>query len=197
MKMLMLGLLALGLTGCDSGENSEPAAPPVVETKAQPEVPSVPAGPRTMGIDSASGRLDFVGGKMLGSTQEGGFDAFTGSASLEGGQLTSIDTTSTRAGKEKLQKHLKSDDFFDVVTFPKATFKSTSVSAADGGAQRVTGTLDFHGVSHDLEFPVQVTGNNLKGAFTMDRTLWEVSYPGKPDDLIKDEVEVTFDVSLK
>ena len=36
----------------------------------------------------------------------------------------------------------------------------------------------------------------MTAEFTIDRQLWGLAYPGKPDDLIKDQVLIKLDVNL-
>jgi polyisoprenoid-binding protein YceI len=71
--------------------------------------------------------------------------------------LARIDT-----GDAKRDEHLRSKDFFEVATYPVATFSSTKVEAAGGGALRVTGELSVHGITRtvvlDLALGGQKTG---------------------------------------
>jgi polyisoprenoid-binding protein YceI len=55
-----------------------------------------------------------------------------------------VDTVDT--GEDKRNAHLKSPDFFDVASFPTATFTSTSV-AKSGGKLTIAGNLTLHGVT--------------------------------------------------
>jgi polyisoprenoid-binding protein YceI len=57
-----------------------------------------------------------------------------------------IDVTGVDTGEEARNNHLKSADFFDVATYPKATFTSTSV-AKNANGLTVAGNLTLHGVT--------------------------------------------------
>jgi len=49
-------------------------------------------------------------------------------------------------GVDQRNTHLKSPDFFDVATFPTATFTSTSVTK-NGNKLTIAGSLTLHGVT--------------------------------------------------
>jgi polyisoprenoid-binding protein YceI len=55
-----------------------------------------------------------------------------------------VDTVDT--GEDNRNTHLKSPDFFDIATFPTATFTSTSV-AKNGNKLTIAGNLTLHGVT--------------------------------------------------
>ena len=110
---------------------------------------------------------------------------------------------------EMLQKHLQTPDFFDVAKFPTASFASTSIvegvdstlfQNAEGATHTVTGTLDIHGKQKEVSFPITVTndgaGNvSAKAKFSVNRQDFDIKYPGKPDDLVRDEVIIEVDVT--
>ena len=62
------------------------------------------------------------------------------------------------------------------------------------GADSVKGTLDLHGVKKEISFPAKVTVEETKASigaeFTLMRKDFGIVYPGKPEDLIRDEVLV-------
>ena len=115
---------------------------------------------------------------------------------------------------EKLLGHLKSGDFFDVTKNPEATFTITSVAPFSGTAKdsadprqesiskykvtnpthTVSGNLTIRGVTKNITFPAQITiaGNSASAIakFNINRKDWDIVYPGKPDDLIRDEVHL-------
>ena len=113
---------------------------------------------------------------------------------------------------KKLVDHLKSDDFFSVDKFPKATFVTTGFTAnADGMAEDgnylVTGDLTIKGITHEISFPVivEISGDQLtaNGKTKLDRTKWDVKYgsgsffKGLGDNMIYDDFEIEFDLTAK
>jgi polyisoprenoid-binding protein YceI len=115
---------------------------------------------------------------------------------------------------EKLLEHLKSPDFFNVNANPEATFAITAVTPFTGTASdtadprqasiskykvadpthNVSGNLIIKGVSKNITFPAKITiANNTVDAiakFNINRKDWDIVYPGKPDDLIRDEIHL-------
>lgn len=67
-------------------------------------------------------------------------------------QSTSVDTR-----VEGRDKHLRSDDFFDVEKFPTITFKSTKVEKK-GNALMITGDFTMKGVTKQISFPFNIAG---------------------------------------
>lgn len=102
--------------------------------------------------------------------------------------------------KNKLENHLKSDDFFAVETNPISTFKITEVKdATDQGAQ-VSGNLTLRGITKNISFPVEITSNTDKAFtanadFNINRKDWGVQYEGMKDDLIADEINFKITLS--
>ena len=203
MKYTTKFLLAAALLSvhCTSELDGKPAAKvgeakgdvkPVVAPDAKPPMPE-----RTLKADPAASSIGFVGGKLAGD-HKGDFKTFTGEATVAGtvpkSVHFSIDTASVTSDADDLTTHLKSKDFFDVETFPKAEFSSTSLMPKPAGPNEyeVTGDLDLHGVKKSIVFPATITvdDSGAKGTaeFKINRKDFKIEYPGKPDDLIKDEV---------
>ncbi|HNH07250.1 MAG TPA: YceI family protein, partial [Leptospiraceae bacterium] len=70
------------------------------------------------------------------------------------------------------------------------------------GAVTVTGNLDIKGISKSVSFPAKITyaadkkTGSAKANFNINRKLWKIEYPGKPDDLIRDEVNIDLDLAI-
>ena len=208
---------ALSLVACDDATEGKPVAtvqeaapaaptPPPAAAEpaaAAPAAMAIPEGATPLAGDST---IEWIGAKVTKS-HPGGFKVLDGWAQVDGEQISRaqvvIDLDSTFSDSEKLTKHLKDPDFFDVGTFPKATFDITAITAggADGASHTVTGTLDFHGVKKEIGFPATVTmaegAATIAAEFVLNRQDFGISYPGRKDDLIKDEVLVKGQLRFK
>ena len=96
--------------------------------------------------------------------------------------MTSIMCTDLTAGKgkEKLEGHLKSEDFFGTDAHPTAEFKATKITKVNGANYTVAGDLTIKGQTHPISFPanIVITKKMVKatGKVTIDRTLYGIKY---------------------
>lgn len=188
---IALCLLAIASTGCADPTKDKPKAT-VDEPTPEPERPA--AAQRFVLTDESV--ISFVGSKITGS-HDGGFNAFEGEIRVvDGDPLQSsvdvtVDTTSLWSDDERLTEHLKSPDFFEVETYPSATFTSTEVQQ-DGERYRLVGNLTMHGITKSISFPADITIEEGRvtaaSEFAIKRFDFDIKYPGKPDDLIRDDV---------
>ncbi len=192
----LFGLVVIvALVGCAA----DPAAdkPDAEVAEAQPVTEPVAGGTTLVFSDDST--VTWVGSKVTGR-HDGGFHVFEGEIYLVNDDPTassvsvSIDTTSLWSDTDRLTGHLKSADFFDVETYPTATFTSTSIEAAESG-YTVTGNLNLHGVEKSISFPaeIEVAGGDVtvNASFAIKRFDFGIEYPGAKDDLIRDEIALT------
>ena len=120
---------------------------------------SLPAG--TFNIDPSHSRIGFSARHAMVTKVRGAFNEYTGAATVANGAASlqveisagSIDTRSAdRDG------HLQSPDFFDVATFPKIKFESTSVK--DSGSENIVveGNLTIKDVTKPIAITFEYTG---------------------------------------
>lgn len=199
-RFIVPATLFFALAGCEDPTKDKPKATVEAPAGAVTQA-ALPAGAaaETLAVDAATSTLGFVGSKVTGK-HEGKFEKISGSITLasgkaEGGRITlSADTASVKSDQEKLDGHLKSADFFDVEKFPKATFTSSQIKAGgeSGATHTVTGELELHGVKKTISFPatITVTPDAASGTaeFVINRKDFGIVYPGKQDDLIRDDV---------
>jgi polyisoprenoid-binding protein YceI len=209
-------LLALAAAACDDKSSAPQAtvAPatsavaPAATSAAPAATTAAPAaGAAKYAISSDTSKIEWTGAKITGK-HDGSFKKFSGTIDVpasgkpEDAKITiEIDASSLSTDQEKLVGHLKSPDFFDVAKFAKITFTSSKIEAAagpNGATHTITGNLELHGVTKSISFPakVAVTGDaiNATSEFQINRQDFGLKYPGKPDDLIKDNVVVKLDV---
>ena len=163
-------------------------------------LPELPAG-TSVAVDAGTSTFAFVGAKIT-NDHLGGFKGYEGNVVLdEGGQVVGTSFTISLAtvftDSEKLTKHLKKPDFFDVEQFGSARFASADIQSA-GEGHTVNGVLDLHGVTKTLSFPAKIDvadeSVHVTAEFDLNRQDFGISYPGKPDDLIKDQVKIKLDL---
>ncbi|MEW6161654.1 MAG: YceI family protein [Verrucomicrobiota bacterium] len=150
----------------------------------------------------AESTIGFVGSKVTGS-HTGGFKQFSGQLQVADGKIVGtpeikIDMRSTWSDNNRLTGHLKSPDFFDAEQFPVSTFVVTKIEPA-GPQQKVTGNLTLHGVTKSISFPasIQISDQavSVKAEFAINRKDFNINYPGKPNDLIRDNVVIKLDLT--
>jgi len=205
----------LALCACDDSKTAETTGEDATAKEASPPPPppadvDVPLPTMIEGqqheVDSAKSSIEFTGAKVTKS-HDGGFEKFDGVIVVKDdavvGTRFSIDLTSTTADAVKLTKHLLGKDFFHTEKYATAVFVSSEiVPAAEPGAvtHDVKGVLDLHGRQRPLSFPASVTvgeaGTTVSATFDINRQNWGIAYPGSPDNLIKDDVQIRLNLSF-
>ena len=69
-----------------------------------------------------------------------------------------IQTASIDSNHAERDKHLRGDDFLEVVRYPEATFTSTQYEVTDDNNGVLTGEFSLHGVTKTISFPVEKIG---------------------------------------
>lgn len=207
-------LAALLLVGC--AENPADKAPAAVVGTSTPSAvaatatPGATATPMAVAgkpyiIEPGTSKVEWVGSKVTGR-HDGGFKEFHGMVGVVDNDpekstvQIEIDATSIYADDEKLTGHLKSKDFFEVETYPTATFKSTQIKK-DGDKYTISGDLTMHGQTKQISFPatIQVADDRVKAdaEFSIKRMDFGIVYKGKADNLIRDEVVMKLNIDAK
>jgi polyisoprenoid-binding protein YceI len=117
------------------------------------------AAPETYTIDSTHTFPSFEINHLGFSTQRGRFNKTTGTIVLDQAARKasvdiSIDANSISTGLEKLEAHLRAEDFFDVAKYPTITFKSTGATFKGDKLATVSGDLGMHGVTKPVTLTV-------------------------------------------
>jgi len=119
---------------------------------------TLPAGTYT--IDASHSRLGFSARHAMVTKVRGSFNDYTGSAVVADGAASitiEINAASVDTRSADRDGHLQSPDFFDVASFPKITFASTSVK--DGGAGIIVeGNLTIKDVTKAITIEFEYTG---------------------------------------
>lgn len=96
-----------------------------------------------------------------------------------------VEIESVDVGNEKLDAHLKSEDFFYAAEHPQATFKSTSSTKIGDRMYEVSGDLTMRGVTRRITVPVEWVGTaqsrngrrcGFETVFTVNRHDYGIDY---------------------
>jgi len=117
--------------------------------------------------------------------------------------MTSLVTTDLEGEyKQKLEGHLKSEDFFGVDEHPTSTLEFTKVEATGKNSYEVTGDLTIKGITKPVTFDVSVYGNKATATMKVDRALYNVRYGSGSffenlgDKTIYDEFDLVVDLEF-
>lgn len=167
----------------------------------------------TYKVNVADSKVAWTGEKIAG-THTGTINVSQGALEFDGDKLTGgsfvidmnsiVDTDLQGEYKEKLEGHLKSDDFFGVASYPTSQFKITSVKPAGKNKYDITGDITIKGITQKITFPavIEVNGKMVTATstITVDRSKFNVKYGSKSffddigDKVIYDEFKL--DVTL-
>lgn len=169
-------------------------------------------------ISTGDSVVNWSGAKVVGGAHNGTVGVKSGELNWEKGKLTSgiitidmknmvnLDISSEKYQK-KLVGHLQSKDFFEVETYPTATFKTTKVQHVKDDSYMLWGKMTIKKSTKDIKFLAQISqkGDNVagQGEIVFDRTDFNVRYgSGKffdnlGDKMIADEIKLNFKVVAK
>lgn len=118
------------------------------------DLSDVPSG--EYGLDDHHGYISFTYSHIGFSTPHVGFRKFDANLTLDSKNPENssvevvIDTASIDSRVDDFNDHLKSADFFEVETYPQATFKSTSVESTGENTFNITGDLTIKDVTRSV-----------------------------------------------
>ncbi|MEO6034608.1 MAG: YceI family protein [Verrucomicrobiota bacterium] len=191
---LSLGLFVVAGCSDPADKVHKSAASKPVKTESAGAT-NLAVGAKEYVVRTAESKIDFVGSKVTGK-HDGGFKNFAGTIQVADGKIVGspefkINMKTLWADNAKLTGHLKSADFFDVEKYPSATFVATTIEPS-GDHHNVVGNLDLHGVTKSISFPakIEITEDaaTINADFAINRKEFNINYPGKTDDLIRDNV---------
>lgn len=124
------------------------------------------------------------------------------------GEFT-IDMTTIRDadGSERLEGHLKSDDFFGIDKYPASKLVITGSDSFEKGTATVKGTLTIKGITHPIEFKAtkmnKEDGTWFFANIVVDRTKYNIRYGSGSffdnlgDKVIYDEFKLKVNLLVK
>ena len=111
-------------------------------------------------------------------------------------QLRVVDPDASEKDRAEIQATMLGPKVLDAQKYPQIRFTSTRIEQAGPGRFQVTGKLELHGISKELEFPVSATAGRYTGKTKLKQTdfgIQPVAVAGGTVK-VKDEVEIEFDV---
>jgi polyisoprenoid-binding protein YceI len=170
---------------------------------------TAPVEMKKINVEKSS--INWVGEKITGSHtgtinfSEGYVEMTDGK--LSGGKfvvdMTTINVTDLEAGngKEKLEGHLNSDDFFGVKNHPTATFTIKTAAEKSPGVYGVSGDLTIKGKTNPIAFDLKMNGSMASTKLVIDRTKYDIRYgSGSFFDNLGDKTiydEFTLDIKIQ
>ena len=210
----LIVVLLLGLASCSNEGNSKPVESNTTKAQVKGATLNIPDGVYSLTKDNSV--IVWTAKKLNGSGHEGTISTSNGKIKIEGGVLTSgmltIDMNSFTCtdlegeDKEKIDAHLKSDEFLDVDKFPVADVKIIGVK--ERGDELISSIqLYLHGGTVEYEAPITTkelkleggaTAYEISGEFFIDRTKHKIIYGSGSffdnlgDRAINDDVHLKF-----
>ena len=132
-------------------------------------------------LDPDHGKITWSVSHLGYSTYYGQFTGITGKLDLDpkapdkSRLSVSVPMGGVSTGNARLEQHLATPDFFDMQTFPAATFTATRVEPTSPTTARITGDLTLRGTTH----PVAVDATfNQAGINPVDKR-YSVGFDGR------------------
>ncbi|MCH8903580.1 MAG: YceI family protein [Bacteroidetes bacterium] len=168
----------------------------------------------TFSIDAEKSKVFWTGTRISGS-HSGTINIKKGTVSIQHNVVVSaniiIDMTTIEEGKnnERLEGHLRSDDFFNIKEFPEAsliTKKFVPIKDAGVGENNyeVTADLTIRGLTSEIKFPVSIYQSKgiwvMEGSLIFDRSKYNIRFgstsffEGLGDKAISNDVVLRFSV---
>ena len=169
----------------------------------------------TKKVDTKNSIIKWIGYKVTGQhegtiTLRNGELNFDDTSNLIGGKfvmdMTTINTTDLEGGsKERLDNHLKNDDFFSVKKYNTSDLVFKKVSKQKNDSKIVVYLIDadltIKGITNPVTFKINISDNSAYANLKIDRTKFEIKYgsssffDGLKDRAIYDEFDLQ--VNLK
>ena len=163
-------------------------------------------------IDVENSKIKWIGDELSGKNHYGSLKFKKGNLNLNNGVIISgnfivdmktINVEDLQGGsKQRLEGHLRSDDFFSVEKFSEAIFetKSPAVVNKKEGIQTLNGNLTIKGITHPAKIEID---DNWSAKLVFDRSKYDVRFrsgnffQNLGDKLIYDEIVINAKIAFE
>ncbi len=168
----------------------------------------------TYTIDTAHSRIGFVARHAMVTKVRGSFKKFAGSGHFDQEEPArshlelTVEAASVDTGNADRDRHLRSNDFFAMTTYPEIHFVSTAVAPLAEGSYRVDGDLTIKDVTRSVSVDFVYTGTAIdpfgnqrigfEGSTVVNRKEWGVNWNAALEAggvLVGEKITLEFDVS--
>ena len=186
----------ISLTSCNMNSN----------TTEETNDATITAADATYNIVQDESSLVWTGREVSTSSHYGTINFTSGQFEIADGLISQgeflVDMTSinvqdmTGGSKERLEGHLRSDDFFSVESFPTAHLYISSSEVISNGKWMVNGFLTIKDISHPVLFEMANTEDGWNANLVFDRSKYNVKFRSGTffenlgDKLIYDDIEL-------
>src|SRR5690606_13040196 len=162
-------------------------------------------------IKTDKSKLVWKGYKFTGS-HDGTINIKSGSLTFDGDKLTGgefvVDMTTlisldAQGGmKDRLEGHLKADDFFGVEKHPTSSLVFKKIESTGKNTYTVTGDLTIKGITKPNTFKIYVYGSKATANLKVDRTIYDIKFrsgsyfENLQDQVIYDEFDLVADLQF-
>jgi len=168
----------------------------------------------TWTLDPSHSRIGFVARHAMVTKVRGAFNAFEGTAVLDGEDpsrstaTVTIEAASIDTRNAQRDAHLRSNDFLAMEEFPQITFVSTGVRQADDTTFELTGDLTIKGVTRSVTVPFTYEGAatdpfgnprvGFEGSVTVNRKDYGITWNAALETggvLVSEKITLEFEIS--
>ena len=164
-------------------------------------------------IDLEKSNIKWYGKKISGGGHYGtikfiaGALNFEGSKIIEGEFIADLNTINVEDisgnGKNRLENHLKSEDFFSVSKYSTANLIISESAILESGSYNVIGNLTIRGITHGVKFKIEpLNKNSYTAKLTFNRAKYDVKhgsgsfFKNLGDKLILDDIDLEVKIIL-
>ncbi|UYW01606.1 YceI family protein [Flavobacterium agricola] len=152
---------------------------------------------RKQKINLKKSKIEWTGKKLFTSHNgtisfKSGILYFSGKIPVGGDfvvDMQTINTTDLKGkSKDKLDTHLKSNDFFDATQYPESSLVFRNMEPSEEpGAYFVTADLTIKGITHPINFELRLNKVGASATLVVNRTLYDIKYASTSIGMIADK----------